>query len=216
MGEYYALIPKSESLEHHGVKGMKWGVRKDKYKAHSLRARLASYNNKKVDDSFNKWNENADKRKVAINKGKARNEALIKYEQNKTSENKKAYKQANKDFKKALRANTTYRKGQVNKEVGSDLSKKYLKLARQTGNNKYYDKYNIEREKARRAPKVAENRSKLKASIKRALTISAKAALSATVSYAVYSAFRSMNTNIPTMDPDYLRKAARVSQYINY
>lgn len=215
MGEYYALISKSESLEHHGVKGQKWGIRKEKYRSHSLRGLIASRRNKKVDNSFDKWKENASRRESAISKGKARNEALINLEKNRSKENKAIYKQANKDYKKALRANTTYRKGQVRSEVESDLSKKYLKLGKTTGNSKYYDKYNIERDRARRAPMVAAKRSAKKAAIKRAFTISAKAAVTGAAIYAGTRYLRSKNIKI-NINPDIIRKAAKVAQYLHY
>lgn len=113
------------------------------------------------------------------------------YEKNKSDKNlKSAYKSSKKEYKQALKSNTTYRKGQIKKQVGSDLSRKYLseakRLKKQSDFNtnkdakKAYDKlisnYNIERAKARRAPEVAANRSRRIASIKRGMTMTVKAA----------------------------------------
>ena len=53
------------------------------------------------------------------------------YENNKGDKSlKKQYKNDSKSYKKALKDNTTYRKGQIKKEVGSDLSRKYLSDAK--------------------------------------------------------------------------------------
>lgn len=119
------------------------------------------------------------------------NNNRMAYEQNKSDKNlKTAYKSSKREYKQALKSNTTYRKGQIKKQVGSDMSRKYLseakKLQRQSDFNtnkeskKMYDKfisnYNIERAKARRAPEVAANRSRKTASIKRGMTMTIKAA----------------------------------------
>lgn len=113
------------------------------------------------------------------------------YEKNKSDKNlKSTYKSSKKEYKQALKTNTTYRKGQVKQQVRSDMARKYLseakKLQKQSDFNtnkdskKAYDKfisnYNIERAKARRAPEVAANRSRRIASIKRGMTMTLKAA----------------------------------------
>lgn len=144
-----------------------------------------------MDASFNKWKENSKKRQDAIAIGKSMNVNKMAYEKNKSDKNlKSAYKSSKKEYKQALKSNTTYRKGQIKKQVGSDLSRKYLseakRLKKQSDFNtnkdakKAYDKlisnYNIERAKARRAPEVAANRSRRIASIKRGMTMTVKAA----------------------------------------
>jgi hypothetical protein len=72
----YILTPdgnfvSEDELYHHGIKGMKWGVRKDKssYKSTSIRSALAKRSNDKVDKSFKDWKENAKKRDDAIEIG---------------------------------------------------------------------------------------------------------------------------------------------------
>lgn len=144
-----------------------------------------------MDASFNKWKENSKKRQDAIAIGKSMNVNKMAYEKNKSDKNlKSAYKSSKKEYKQALKSNTTYRKGQIKKQVGSDLSRKYLSEAKRLKKQsdfstnkdakKAYDKlisnYNIERAKARRAPEVAANRSRRIASIKRGMTMTVKAA----------------------------------------
>lgn len=177
---------KKDYLIHYGIKGMKWGVRKDKnsYKSQGIRAALARRSNAKVDKSFKKWNKNAQRKANAIDLGKKANESKLAYEKNKKDKAaKRQYKADNKAYKKALRKNTTYRKGAVKGEVGKDLSRKYLseaKKAKNAGDQKTYSKmmskHDIERAKARNAPKAAANRSKAKANVKRKITVGLKSA----------------------------------------
>lgn len=89
----------TDELYHHGIKGMKWGVRR------------ARRQNAKVDKSFKKWKENSNKKANAIDLGKKANIARMDYERDRSNkELKKTYKQANREYKKALNSNTTYRK----------------------------------------------------------------------------------------------------------
>lgn len=171
----------ADELYHYGVKGMRWGVRR------------ARKENKKIDDSFKNWNENSAKKANAIDLGKQANVARMEYERNSKDRNaKRTYKTANKEYKKALRGNTTYRKGDIRKEVGQDMSRKYLseskKIQKQLNNDpdnkqlqkqyKYLsDQHQYERAKARKAPEVAQKRSARKAAIKRQATITAKTAV---------------------------------------
>lgn len=207
-------------LEHYGVKGMKWGVRKDKYSVGGIRARIATYQNKKVDNSFNKWKKNSDLKKDAIAKGKTANEARIRYETDRSKENKKAYKAANREYKKALRKNTTWRKGDIRKEVGSDLSRKYLKLSKSTDNAKdkkrYLNQYNIERAKARRAPEVAQRRSRRIASIKRGMTMTVKAAVvSGVISIGIAAANKKGLIDVNKESVSYaIKKGIEYSRYL--
>ena len=182
-------------LYHWGVKGMKWGVRKKNnvgYKSTSLKSALSRRSNEKVDKSFKDWNDNAKKRDNAIELGKKANTAKLAYENDRSNKDlKSAYKTANKQYKKALSENTTYRKGVVRQEVGRDASRKYLSDAKKIKkqltadpNNKdlqkkYNDlmsKHDVERAKARRAVEVGTKRSQFKANLKRKMTITAKAA----------------------------------------
>ena len=179
---------------HYGVLGMKWGVRRSgkEYRSTGIRSALAKRSNDKVDKSFKKWQDNSKKRDSAIELGKKANTSKIAYEKDKSNKTLKSeYKQDNKEYKKALKLNTTYRKGVVKQEVGRDAARKYLseakKVKRQMSNDpmnknlqKQYDslmsKHDVNRANARRAIDIASKRSNKKASIKRAMTMTVKAA----------------------------------------
>ena len=209
----------NNELMHYGIPGMKWGVRKDKssYRSTGVRSALARRSNEKVDKGFKNWNENAKKREDAIALGKKANASKMAYESNRSDKVLKSqYKADNKAYKNALKSNTTYRKGQVRKEVGSDLSRKYLsdakkiqkQLANDPGNkqlqkqyNKLMSQHDVERAKARRAPEVAAKRSARKANLKRAATMSIKAAAAtATVAAGTYAVNRYLSSHNVTLD----------------
>lgn len=173
---------------------------KQKYRSTGIRSYIARKQNEKVDSSFKKWKENNTKREDAIALGKKANAAKRAYEENrKDKQLKSEYKNAKKEYKKAYKDNTTYRKGQIRKEVGSDLSRKYLSSAKkvqkelkndpsnkslQKKYNSLMSKHDVERAKARKAPEVAQRRSTAKANAKRAMTKTIKAAIAAGAVYA--------------------------------
>lgn len=210
----------NQELYHYGVKGMKWGKRKSSgatYKSTGIRSALARRSNEKVDEGFKNWGENAKKRDDAIVLGKKANMAKIAYEKDKTNKGLKTeYKQANKEYKKALKSNTTYRKGVVRQEVGRDASRKYLseakKVKKQLDNNpsnkdlqKQYNslmsKHDVERAKARRAVDVATKRMRKQASIKRTMTMTAKAAVaSAAVAGGMYAVNKYLDNHQVTLN----------------
>lgn len=204
-------------LMHYGILGMKWGKRKALYNSTGVRSALARRSNDKVDKSFKNWNENAKKKSNAIDLGKKATASRLAYESNTADKSLKSqYKQDNKAYKKALKSNTTYRKGQIKREVGSDLSRKYLSEAKKVqkqmsvdpSNKQLQKKYNdlmskhdIERARARRAPEVATKRSNRKASFKRTMTMSAKAAAgTAAVAAGAYAVNRYLNNHKVTLN----------------
>ena len=170
----------AHELYHYGVKGMRWGVRR------------ARRENEKIDKSFKNWNTNAKNKANAIDLGKKANSARMDYERDsQNKDKKKAYKQANREYKQALRTNTTYRKGAIRGEVGKDMSRKYLSEAKAIKkqlnadpNNKELqkqykylsDQHQYERAKARKAPEVGAKRSAKQAALKRKMTMTVKAA----------------------------------------
>ena len=206
---------------------MKWGVRKQQtaatgsgYRSHSPRAALARHQNKKVDKGFKKWKENSMKRESAIELGKKANTSRMAYDQNRRDKNnKRQYKQDKKAYKAALRANTTYRKGQIRGEVGKDASRKYMSAAKKAlkaGDQKTYSKFmnthDIERAKARKAPMVGAKRSQRKATIKRSITVGLKsAAAAAAISGGTYVANRYLSKHGGvTISPQHVQAAANV------
>lgn len=197
---------------------MKWGVRKKDYSSTSVRAAMARRQNDKVDAGFKNWNDNSKKKANAIDLGKEMNANRMAYESNRNKQTKAAYKSSKKAYKKALRKNTTYRKGSIRGEVGKDASRKYLSAAKKVKkqldadpNNKQLkrqyselmSKHDIERAKARKAPEVGANRSRKIAAVKRGLTMSAKAAATtAAVGGGLYLAnkYGILNTQISSDD----------------
>lgn len=199
-------------LMHHGVKGQKWGVRRYQnydgtltargkqklgYRSTSISGYVARKQNEKINKSFQTWKVEAAKRDNAIAAGKKATDALLAYERDRTNKDLKSdYKQKEKEYKKALRSNTTYRKGQVRGEVGHDRARKYLTEAKRAEKDfkkdpsnysryddytRYMNKHDKELAKARRAPEVAAKRSRTKASMKRAATMTVKVAATAAV-----------------------------------
>ena len=205
-------------LRHYGIPGMKWGVRKKDYSSTSVRAAMARRQNDKVDAGFKNWNDNSKKKANAIDLVKEMNANRMAYESNRNKQTKAAYKSSKKAYKKALRKNTTYRKGAIRGEVGKDASRKYLSAAKKVKkqldadpNNKQLkrqyselmSKHDIERAKARKAPEVGANRSRKIAAVKRGLTMSAKAAATtAAVGGGLYLAnkYGILNTQISSDD----------------
>lgn len=228
--EYY------NELYHYGVKGMKWGVRKSQYsgyKSTGIRSALARRSNEKVDKSFKDWGENTKKKTDAIELGKKANVAKIAYEKDKSNKTLKSeYQQANKDYKKALKANTTYRKGVVRQEVGKDASRKYLseakKVKKQLTNdpnnkdlqkqyNTLMSKHDVERANARRAVDVSTKRMRTQASIKRTMTMTAKAAVgTAAVAGGVYAVNKYLDNHQVTLNGKSVRLSSQsVGNVIN-
>lgn len=208
----------NNELYHYGVKGMKWGKRKaSSYQSTSIKAIAARRSNEKVDKSFKDWNENVKKRDNAIELGKKATQARLAYDKDSSNkELKTAYKTANKEYKKALRENTTYRKGVVRQEVGRDAARKYLSEAKKVkkqlnsdpGNKKLQKQYNdlmskhdVERANARRATEVSTKRMNKKAAIKRTMTTTAKTvAGTAAVAAGAYAVNRYLNAHQVTIN----------------
>ena len=195
----------AHELYHYGVKGMRWGVRR------------ARRENEKIDKSFKNWNTNAKNKANAIDLGKKANSARMDYERDSQNKDKKrAYKQANREYKQALRTNTTYRKGAIRGEVGKDMSRKYLSEAKAIKkqlnadpNNKVLqkqykylsDQHQYERAKARKAPEVGAKRSAKQAALKRKMTMTVKAvATAAAVAVGIAAVNKVLNSNNVTLN----------------
>ena len=234
----------SNELYHFGVKGMRWGHRKNNYRSTSVRSAIARRENNKVDKGFKDWNENAKKRDNAIELGKKANASRRAYENDKSNKSLKSdYKQDNKAYKKALRQNTTYRKGVVKQEVGKDISRKYLSDAKKVKKQldadptnkqlkkKYNDlmsKHDVERAKARKAVEKANKRSRKKAAIKRGMTMSVKAAgATAACAAGAYAVNRYLDNHNVTINgrrvqlkaqniSDIVGKAKKVKDFLGY
>ena len=255
--EYYAALARNtklkeqqdQELTHWGILGMHWGQRryqnedgtrteegKRRYKSTSLRGAIARKHNEKVDKGFKKWKEGAKNREDAKEKGSVYVDKRLAYEANKNKLSKAEYKTAKKDYKAALKSNTTYRKGQVEQETYSKLSRNYLSQAKKVekqlkadpNNKALQKKYNqlmtdhdVYREKARRAPSVAEKRSRAKANIKRALTMTVTAAASAfAIKKGVDYYNKATGSNIELIKvSDFVKgakKAGGILDYVNY
>ena len=217
--EYVAIKKNDDELMHYGVLGMKWGVRRSGkgYRSTGIRSILAKRSNDKVDKSFKKWQDNSKKRDSAIELGKKANTSKIAYEKDKNNKTLKSeYKQDNKEYKKALKINTTYRKGVVKQEVERDAARKYLseakKVKKQMSNDpmnknlqKQYDslmsKHDVNRANARRAVDIASKRSNKKASIKRTMTMTVKAAAgTAAIAGGTYAVNRYLSNHQVTLN----------------
>lgn len=234
----------NNELYHFGVKGMRWGHRKNNYRSTSVRSAIARRENNKVDKGFKNWNENAKKRDNAIELGKKANVSRRAYENDKSNKSlKAAYKQDNKAYKKALRQNTTYRKGVVKQEVGKDISRKYLSDAKKVKKqldadptnkqlkkkyNELMSKHDVERSKARKAVEKANKRSRKKAAIKRGMTMSVKAAgATAACAAGAYAVNRYLDNHNVTVNgrrvqlkaqniSDIVGKAKKVKNFLGY
>ena len=164
--------------------------------------------------------------KTAIELGKKANLARMNHETNpQDKQAKKELHTANKEYGKAIRKNTTYRKGSVKEEVGHDLARKYLSEAKRTGKllkadpsnielkKKYNDlmsKHDIERANARRAQEVAAKRSTKKANIKRTMTKTVKAATAtAAVAAGTYAVNRYLNSHDFTVNGKSVRMSGK-------
>lgn len=190
-----------DELQHYGILGMKWGVRRSKeqlgYRPTSPSALLANRANKKVNAGFKAWEENTKKREEAITLGKKTNQSRMAYARDPgNKELKREFKEDQKNYKKVLSSNTHYRQGVIRKEVGQDESRKYLSEAKKVkkqleqdpSNKDLQKKYNslmsehaISRAKSRKAVAVGQKRSSKIASLKRARTMAIKGAVTATV-----------------------------------
>ena len=211
------------------------GKKRRGYSSTSLSGAVARAKNRKVDKSFEDWKENDRRKADAINKGLIANEKRMALEKDsKNRELKREYNQAEREYKKALRGNTLYRQGSVRETVGKDSSSKYLSEAKniekqlrsdpynrdlQKKYNNYMSKHDIERAKARRAQDVGAKRSYRVASMKRALTMTVKAAATAAaVGAGVHLANKYLLSNSGVkLSQDKLQSAINIgSEFLKY
>lgn len=206
---------------HHGSDG---GRKKHNVKSLNPSVMMARRRNMKVDKSFDEWKKGAAARDKAIASGKKRNELKIAYQKNPSDKDlKKQYKEANTQYKKDLRANTSYRKGTVRQDVGRDMARKHLSAAKKADNDRDYKKhmkqYEVERAKAGRAQQVGASRSSRKAALKRSLKTSMKvAAGTAVTAAALREVSKHKDINISSQDvaraAEMFRKAQRMRSFM--
>lgn len=111
----YRVIRKDE-LEHYGVVGMRWGVRKDKDKAYAKSMKKLS----KLDEKVQKKKEKSDKYSAKADRKSAKSKIVRSYRKSRKLEKKahKNYVKAHRTLKSSIRARKRAEKwvNQMNKE----------------------------------------------------------------------------------------------------
>ena len=97
-GNFY-LVPSSSELYHHGVKGMRWGIRRTPQQLGHKVEKLSS-KNKRLKDDAKYYDDMASKYEIRSNRNKRRNgkyeEKIANAERRKAKYDLKLYKEVNK------------------------------------------------------------------------------------------------------------------------
>lgn len=123
--KYYAIIYDSNSLSHHGIKGMKWGVRKDKKEGLYSRYKKKKERKKREKDLFNKFINSSEKYRKEYNKSKGGSKKYKAYMREiDMVENDPSYGDSPKNSAKFFKIEENYLRG-VTRAEASGLLKEY-------------------------------------------------------------------------------------------